>query len=111
MKMKRIYIIIIALFWSFSAFAQLAKLQRVEPSFWWAGMRNPKLQLLVYGKDIANNAVTINYHNSYNFQMVPLKRRYQIKIDFGIAYRKPWAQKCNLSPNCVLQAIQYLRLR
>jgi len=59
--MKRIYIVIIALFWSFSTFAQLEKLQRVEPSFWWAGMKNPKLQLLVYGKDIANNAVAINY--------------------------------------------------
>ncbi len=27
--------------------------QRVEPMNWWVGMRNPELQILVYGKDIA----------------------------------------------------------
>lgn len=34
---------------------------RVEPPSWWAGMNNPNLQLLVYGKDIANTQVEINY--------------------------------------------------
>ncbi|MDM9631420.1 glycoside hydrolase family 13 protein [Robiginitalea aurantiaca] len=27
---------------------------RVEPPNWWAGMRNPRLQLMLYGKEIAN---------------------------------------------------------
>ena len=26
---------------------------RIEPTFWWSGMKNPELQLMVYGKDIA----------------------------------------------------------
>ena len=29
-----------------------AQVQKVEPAFWWSGMKNPELQLLVYGKDI-----------------------------------------------------------
>lgn len=33
----------------------------VEPPFWWAGMKNPSLQLLVYGKDIAFTNVSLNY--------------------------------------------------
>ena len=30
------------------------QVQKVEPAFWWSGMKNPELQLLVYGKDIQN---------------------------------------------------------
>ena len=37
------------------------KLERVEPMFWWAGMHNPKLQLLVHGTDIGSLEVKINY--------------------------------------------------
>ncbi|WP_028122787.1 glycoside hydrolase family 13 protein [Epilithonimonas tenax] len=31
-----------------------AQVQKVEPAFWWSEMKNPELQLLVYGKDINN---------------------------------------------------------
>ena len=34
---------------------------RVEPPFWWAGMKYDKLQLLVHGKDISGLKVMINY--------------------------------------------------
>lgn len=40
-------------------FAQ--QIERVEPPFWWAGMQNQDLQLMVYGKDISNSRVTVNY--------------------------------------------------
>lgn len=30
------------------------KIERIEPPFWWAEMHNPKLQLMIYGKDIAS---------------------------------------------------------
>lgn len=59
--MKKLYAVLFALFFGANLFAQLPKLQRVEPAFWWTGMKNPKLQLLVYGKDISANSVAINY--------------------------------------------------
>ena len=59
--MKRLYIIVFALLFSVTVVAQLPKLERIEPAFWWAGMQNPKLQLLVHGKDIGKNSVTIKY--------------------------------------------------
>jgi len=31
-----------------------AQIQKIEPEFWWSGMKNTELQLLVYGKDISN---------------------------------------------------------
>ncbi|RXM53427.1 MULTISPECIES: glycoside hydrolase family 13 protein [unclassified Chryseobacterium] len=42
-----------------AAFSQKT-LEKVEPAFWWKGMKNPELQLLVYGKDIANHEITLS---------------------------------------------------
>jgi len=42
-------------------YAQLPALERIEPMFWWAGMRNPKLQLLVHGKNIGQKEVVLQY--------------------------------------------------
>ncbi|HWZ35907.1 MAG TPA: cyclomaltodextrinase N-terminal domain-containing protein, partial [Mucilaginibacter sp.] len=54
----------------FSALALLAvnlkaqtilALERVEPMFWWTGMKNPKLQLIVHGNNIAASSVSFTY--------------------------------------------------
>lgn len=34
---------------------------RIDPTFWWVGMKNPKLQLLVYGPGIGASTVSLNY--------------------------------------------------
>ena len=34
---------------------------RIEPTFWWSGMKNPELQLMVYGKDIAGYLPSVKY--------------------------------------------------
>ncbi|MDD3320061.1 MAG: alpha-amylase family glycosyl hydrolase [Paludibacter sp.] len=34
--------------------------ERVEPAFWWAEMKNTELQIMLYGKDIASTEITIN---------------------------------------------------
>jgi len=36
-------------------------LERVEPMFWWTGMKNPKLQLIVHGNNIAASSVSFTY--------------------------------------------------
>ncbi|PTT03351.1 alpha-amylase, partial [Pedobacter sp. HMWF019] len=41
--------------------AHAQKLERIEPMFWWVGMNNPKLQLLVHGEQIASLDVQLNY--------------------------------------------------
>jgi neopullulanase len=35
--------------------------ERVEPMYWWAGMKSPELQLLVYGDKIALTDIKLNY--------------------------------------------------
>lgn len=37
-----------------------AQIQRAEPPFWYAGMHNPEVQILFYGKNIAENEVTVS---------------------------------------------------
>ncbi len=46
---------------STSVFAQLPALERIEPANWWVGMKNPKLQLIVHGNQIAKREVKLNY--------------------------------------------------
>ena len=45
-----------------AAKAKKPAINRVEPAFWYAGMKNPSLQLMVYGPNIASvNSVTTDY--------------------------------------------------
>lgn len=48
-----------ALFLFISLFG-FAQIQKVEPAFWWKGMKNPELQILVYGKDISKYSVELS---------------------------------------------------
>ncbi len=47
-----------------STIAQNIDIQKVNPTNWWVGMKNPKLQILVYGKNIASSQVMLK---SYPF--------------------------------------------
>lgn len=38
----------------------LAQIDRTEPPFWFAGMHNPELQIMFYGKNIAQNQVAVS---------------------------------------------------
>lgn len=57
--MKRLIILLFVLL-SANVWAQ-SKFDHVEPMFWWVGMKNPKLQLLIHGKNIAGYTATLNY--------------------------------------------------
>lgn len=53
---------ILTLFLFLSAISQTlqAQLQRTEPPFWYAGMKNPELQILFYGKEIGKYDVSVS---------------------------------------------------
>ena len=50
----------ITLFLFFMSVTLHAQIDKVEPPFWFAGMQNPELQILFYGKDISQNQVTVS---------------------------------------------------
>lgn len=55
--MRKSYSTIILLL--ISAFVVSAQSLKIEPEFWWSGMQETELQLMVYGKDIASYKATI----------------------------------------------------
>jgi glycosidase len=57
--MRKLTIILLVLL-SANVWAQ-TKLDHVEPMFWWTGMKNPKLQLLVHGQNIGSLTASLNY--------------------------------------------------
>ena len=58
---KLIIFFYLLLFISYFSLAQEYKVHGVYPSHWWIGMKNPKLQLMLYGTNIQENNITINY--------------------------------------------------
>ena len=46
---------------SFSLSIKAVETVRMEPAFWWIGMKNPELQIMVYGKDIARSELKFEY--------------------------------------------------
>ena len=49
--------------------AKDAPIDRVEPAFWWVGMKYSDIQLIVYGDDISSFDVEINY-SGFNLKKV-----------------------------------------
>lgn len=58
--MNRIKLLLL-LFCPVLLFGQNPELTRLDPPFWWAGMENEHLELLVYGNNIAGSVVSIDY--------------------------------------------------
>ena len=58
--MKSLFVLLL-FFFSFSVVAQKSAIDRVEPPFWWAGMKRSQLQLMVHGQDIAGSIVSVEY--------------------------------------------------
>ena len=57
--MRKLYLFIISIAFSISTFA--LNVDRVEPMFWWVGMKNPSVQLMVHGQEIAMTEISLTY--------------------------------------------------
>lgn len=57
--MKKLILFILSVAFSISAFA--LNVDRVEPMFWWVGMKNPTIELMVHGAEIASAEISLNY--------------------------------------------------
>ena len=59
--MKKFFVVLNLLFCVLSVNAGV-KIDKIEPTDWYVGMKDPSLQLMVYGKDIRSRII----HMSYN---------------------------------------------
>ncbi len=53
--------LVVSLFFFGNLQAQKIELSRIDPPSWWAGMKNPGLQLMVYGRNISQTKPVISY--------------------------------------------------
>lgn len=65
--MKHTFILWIAflLSWGGGQTARAMEIKKVAPSFWWAGMKNPELQILLYGEELALSDVSVSGEGIY----------------------------------------------
>ncbi|MHC1707763.1 MAG: glycoside hydrolase family 13 protein [Bacteroidales bacterium] len=79
-------------------------IEKIEPPFWWSGMKSEHIQLMIYGKELTTCQasldsggvkVTRNYHPSENYLFIDLSisptakpGKYHIRLDGGPAYQK-----------------------
>ena len=57
--MNRLHYFFVALLLLTTGSISAMKVSKVEPTFWWSGMKNTTLQVLLYGDDIANSQVSV----------------------------------------------------
>ena len=59
--MKKNFVSFMLLMSSVMSMTAAVNVSRIEPTDWFVGMKDASLQLMVYGKDIKNAEVTVNY--------------------------------------------------
>jgi len=62
---------------------------RVEPTFWWAGMHNPSLQLMVHGSDIGSSRVIIQHPGVIVKSVTSVENPNYLFIDLDLSKAAP----------------------
>lgn len=106
--MKKTFFFFLLIFTLFSLHAQQLN---VEPAFWWSGMQEPELQLMISGNNIADYKATISSKNVYlkeavtlespNYQLLYLDISKSIPETFEIVFtneQKKLTYKYELNP-------------
>lgn len=70
MKHTLILLIVFLFSWGGGQNARAMEIKKVAPSFWWAGMKNPELQILLCGEDLALSDVSVSGEGIYLKEVV-----------------------------------------
>ncbi len=73
----------ILLYLSFPASSQ--EIQKVEPANWWVGMKDPKLQIMLYGQDLAGAQVSLDYPGFRLDQVVQLANPNYLLLELSLS--------------------------
>jgi len=61
------------------------QIQHLEPTFWWVGMQNPELQLMVHGENIAALSPEVDYPGVRLVRTITVENPNYLFIDFHIS--------------------------
>ena len=84
-KISKLWVVCCSLFCAFQTLAQTPSIERINPTNWYVGMKNPKLQLLVYGKNIKDCDVKINYQGVTLEKINKVENPNYLFLDLNIA--------------------------
>jgi glycosidase len=82
-RKKGLFIVVLVLM-PVLIFARQIDIERVEPPFWWTGFSNPDVQLVVYGKNISNSRVSVDYPGVQLKQVILVENPNYLFIDLVI---------------------------
>lgn len=83
------------------------KISRIEPADWFAGMKNPQLQLMVYGKDIRAAEVSTDYPGARIDSVVRLDSPNYLLVYMNLKDAQPGRMNLKFSAKGFKQAISY----
>lgn len=63
----------------------MSQIDRIEPTFWWAGMKNTELQLMVHGKNISDTKPVISYEGVEIKSVSLVENPNYMFIDLGLS--------------------------
>lgn len=107
MKLKySLFLLILGLF--IVKFSEAQVVKRTEPPFWWAGMQNPELQIMLYGDNLSDYNIDIN-HEGIKFEVQNVENsNYKFVTLFIDSKVKSSIVKINLLQNqAVVETINY----
>ena len=104
--MKRILLLALVLI-SMTMGAQV-KIDRIEPTDWYVGMKDPSLQLMVYGKDIRSADVKIDYPGVKIDSLVRLDSPNYLLVYLNLDGAQPGTMKLQFTNNGKKKTVSYV---
>lgn len=96
--MKRI-ILISYIFFAVITAISATKVSKIEPAYWYAGMKNSQLQLLVYGENVSSSEVSVDYSNVKVDSIVRLDSPNYLLVYLDTKDAKPGVMTINFNCN------------
>lgn len=86
--MKKIFLLITLALYTTMINAAV-KVDRIDPTFWYAGMKNPTVQLMLYGKNIKEAEVTTDYPGATIERIVQLDSPNYLLVYLNLSGAQP----------------------
>jgi glycosidase len=84
-----------------------AVVKKVAPTFWWAGMRNPELQVLLYGDNISSSDVSLSTNDIFLKEIVRTENPNYLIIYIDLSNAKAQTFDINLRQGKKLTKVSY----
>ena len=82
-------------------------ISRIDPTDWYVGLKNPSVQLMVYGTDICEADVTTDYAGVTIDSLVRLDSPNYLLVYMNVGGAKPGVMTLNFSKGNAKRAVQY----